>query len=274
VDSTPIICRLDAERKGRNVVPNDPALAFLDALIEDYADEWLTKAMYHYRWSNDEDIDKSARVLPLWHGVSMSDEAYAASVRRFSERQINRLYVVGSNAVTGPVIEASYRRFLEAFESHLKLQPFILGHRPGACDFGVYGQLTQLAGFDPTSMDLTLKIAPRVFAWVGLMEDLSGLEPVDGDWMGLDSVPATLIDLLSEIGRVYPPVMLANARALAIGSDAVETEVDGKPWMQVPFSYQGKCLKWLRAGHEALWDADRATVDKILAGTGCEALFR
>ncbi|MGQ7935401.1 glutathione S-transferase N-terminal domain-containing protein [Paraburkholderia sp. D1E] len=274
VDSTPIICRLDAERKGRNVVPNDPALAFLDALIEDYADEWLTKAMYHYRWSNDEDIDKSARVLPLWHGISMSDEAYAASVRSFSERQISRLYVVGSNAVTGPVIEASYRRFLGAFESHLKLQPFILGRRPGACDFGVYGQLTQLAGFDPTSMELTLKIAPRVFAWVGLMEDLSGLEPVDDDWMSLDSVPATLIDLLGEIGRVYPPVMLANARALAIGSDAVETEVDGKPWMQVPFSYQGKCLKWLRAGHEALWDADRATVDEILAGTGCEALFR
>ena len=273
VDSSPIIRRLDAEREGRNVIPSDPALAFLDFLIEDYADEWLTKAMYHYRWSYDADIDKSARVLPLWHGVSMADETYAASTERFAERQVGRLHVVGSNLVTGPVIEASYRRFLEAFEAHLKHQPFILGHRPGACDFGVYGQLTQLAGFDPTPMDLTLRIAPRVFAWVGLMEDLSGLEPAEADWMNLDSIPATLIGLLNEIGRVYPPVMLANARALEDRSDTVEAKVDGKAWTQTPFPYQGKCLKWLRAEHDELSDPARAAVDKILSGTGCETLF-
>ena len=47
VDSSPQIMRLEAEFGGRSIVPTDPALAFIDALVEDYADEWVTKAMYH-----------------------------------------------------------------------------------------------------------------------------------------------------------------------------------------------------------------------------------
>jgi glutathione S-transferase len=273
VDSTPIIRRLEAEHPGRSVIPTDPGIAFLDALIEDYADEWLTKAMFHYRWAYAEDIDRAGRTLPLWRDYSIPDDVLAERAKMISERQISRLYVVGSNAVTGPVIEASYRRFLETFEAHLTCRRFLLGDRPAASDFAVYGQLTQLALFDPTPMALTAKIAPRVFAWVGLMEDLSGLEPADGDWTRLDAVPETLIALLHEIGRVYPPVMLANAQALVSGAESVEAEVAGQPWRQPPFPYQAKCLQWLRAAHAALPAAARAAVDAVLADTGCEALF-
>ena len=273
VDSTPIIRRLEAERPERSVIPSDPALAFIDALIEDYADEWLTKAMFHYRWSHADDIDRSARILPLWRNVAVSDEIHAALAKAFSERQIGRLHVVGSNPVTGPVIEASYARFLAAFEAHLTHQPFILGQRPGASDFAVFGQLTQLAQFDPTPMALTLKTAPRVFAWVDLMEDLSGLEPAERDWTALDAAPCTLGGLLREIGRVYPPVMLANARALMNGEPSVEAVVDGQAWTQPPFPYQGKCLQTLISEHAALAPAARRAVDAALAGTGCETLF-
>ena len=273
VDSTPIIRRLEEEREGRSVIPADPALAFLDQLIEDYADEWLTKAMFHYRWAYEEDIDRAARVLPCWRGYSVPDAVLAERAKQFADRQIGRLYVVGSNAVTGPVIEASYRRFVEAFEAHLAAQPFILGERPGAGDFAVFGQLTQLAQFDPTPMALTLKIAPRVFAWVSLMEDMSGLEPRDDGWIDLAAPPPTLIAFLKEIGRVYPPVMLANAKALAVGAMSVETEVDGQAWTQPPFAYQAKCLQWLRASRGALPGPARDTIDRLLAETGCQALF-
>src|ERR1700722_19403358 len=145
VDSSPIIRRLDEERKGRAVIPTDPALAFLNELIEDYADEWLTKAMFHYRWAYEDDIEKASQMLPLWQHYAISDQVLAERAGTIGERQIERLYVVGSNLVTGPVIEASYRRFLGAFEAHLTHRPFILGERPASCDFAVYGQLTQLA---------------------------------------------------------------------------------------------------------------------------------
>jgi hypothetical protein len=122
-------------------------------------------------------------------------------------------------------------------------------------------------------MALTLSIAPRVFAWVSLMEDQSGLEPEDGDWTDPEAVAPTLMALLREIGRVYPPVMLANAEALAHGARSLETQVDGEPWTQPPFAYQAKCLQWLQASRGALSPEARVRVDQILIGTGCEALF-
>lgn len=190
-----------------------------------------------------------------------------------AERQISRLYVVGSNDTTAPVIEDSYKRFLDAFKAHLEVQPFLMGQRPGASDFGVYGQLTQLTHFDPTPMEETLKRVPRVFAWVDVVDDCSGVEPVEGDWMTRGNIPATLVDILKEVGRVYVSALLANARALAAGEAEVRTEIDGRALVQQPFPYQGKCLLWLREKYAALSSNDRKCVEGILAGTGCERLF-
>jgi glutathione S-transferase len=272
-DSTPLIRRFEREYEGRSLIPTDPALAFLNELIEDYADEWLTKAMFHYRWAYEADIAKASAILPCWRGFSVPDADLAKAGALFSERQIGRLRYVGSNAVTGPVIEASYRRFVAAFEKHLRAFPFLMGDRPGSCDFAVFGQLTQLAEFDPTPMALTLKLAPRVTAWVGMMEDQSGLEPVAGDWFSTATLPTTLAAILKEIGRVYPPVMLANAKAVAAGASEVTALVDGEVWTQQPFPYQAKCLGWLREARAGLPDAARARVDAILKPAGLGALF-
>lgn len=269
VDSTPIIRRLEREIAGRSVLPADPAIAFLDDLLEDYADEWLTKPMFHYRWHYQDDIERAGEILPRWRNITASEAKIAELKAAFSERQISRLGVVGSSDITAPVIEASYQRFLAAFDTHLQHYPFLMGQRPGSCDFAVYGQLTQLSHFDPTPTALTLKTAPRVFAWVDLTDDLSGLAVADSDWLSRDAIPDTLVALLAEVGRTYVPVMLANARALASGAQQVELEVDGLPWVQQPFAYQGKCVKWLREAWARLGAADQARLTPLLAQTGC-----
>ena len=46
-DSTFQIRELEAMYAGRSVIPSDPVIAFLDYLVEDYADEWATKMMFH-----------------------------------------------------------------------------------------------------------------------------------------------------------------------------------------------------------------------------------
>lgn len=272
-DSSPIIRRLEADYLWRSIIPADPAVAFLDMLLEDYGDEWLTKAMFHYRWVYAPDIKRSAEVIPHWRGLSRPDAEIAADSREFAERQISRLHVVGSNAETGPLIEASYQRFIAALDAHLRDHPYLMGRRPGATDFAVFGQLTQLAQFDPTPMALTLERAPRVYAWTSLIEDLSGEEPGADDWFDAATLPATLTAVLAEVGRSYAPVMLANARAVAAGAATVETTVDGQRWQQQPFPYQAKCVRWLRDAYAALDDTARASVDRALAGTGCEILL-
>ena len=109
---------------------------------------------------------------------------------------------------------------------------------------------------------------------MSVVEDLSGLEVTDADWTPRDAVPDTLRALLAEVGRVYAPFLLANAAALESGAERLECEIDGRPWVQQPFPYQGKCLRWLRESYAALSAPDRMCVDSLLAETGCEVLFR
>jgi glutathione S-transferase len=272
-DSSPIIRRFETAFASRPVIPHDPALAFLDALIEDYGDEWMTKMMFHYRWHFAADIRKSATVLPNWMGRPLSDEELAAMGKAFSDRQISRLRFVGSNEITATTIEDSYKRLLAILDRHLSSHSFALGARPGAGDFGMFGQLTQLAHFDPTPTALASETAPRVVAYSAAIEDLSGLEPEPDHWFDPSALPTTLGDLLAEIGRVYAPLLLANARGVMSGAESVETVIDGRKWVQQPFPYQAKCLNWLRQDYQALDASHRAVIDRALAGTGCEVLF-
>lgn len=273
-DSTPIIRRLEGMFAGRSVRPSNPALALIDAIFEDYGDEWLTKAMFHYRWHYAADIARAAAVLPAWRRSQTPDADLKAAGDQISTRQIERLRYVGSNEKTWDLIEASYVRYLDAMEAHLRELPFLLGRRPGAGDFGMFGQLTQLAAFDPTPMALTLERAPRVYAWTAGMEDQTGLEPTEADWVDPANLPSTVKALLAEVGRVYAPLLIANARAVQAGAEQMEVEIDGKPWVQQPFTYQAKCLMWLREEYAALDAASKATADAALAGTGLEVLFR
>jgi glutathione S-transferase len=273
VDSTPIIRRLEAMYPGRSVIPDDPALAFIDYLLEDFGDEWCTKYMFHYRWYPQADADNAGSLLPLGMDVTLPAQQLAQSKAFFSERQIGRLYVVGSNDTTAPVIDASYRRFLAAMEAHLANQKFLLGNRPGSGDFGIYGQLTQLVGFDPTPRAIAHEVSPRTVAWVDQMADQCGLEPAGEDWLAIERQPGTLKGLLQEVGRVYAPAQLANARAVQAGDKTWECEIDGAAWTQQTFPYQAKCLQWTNERYRSLAAGDRDRVDALLDGTGVESML-
>jgi glutathione S-transferase len=272
-DSTPIIRDLEAIYAGRSVLPDDPAIAFLDYLIEDFGDEWCTKYMFHYRWHPAESADNASARLPLGHNICLDSEEHRRAKEDFARRQIDRLYVVGSNEMTAPVIDRSYQRFLAIMEAHLATQPFILGNRPGVGDFAIYGQLSQLVGFDPTPRAIAHDVSPRAVEWVDLMEDQSGLESDDQAWNDVGDLPDTLRELLKEIGRVYVPAMLRNAAAIAAGESEWETEIDGTTWSQKTFPYQAKCLRWLNQQYDALDVDSRTRVDAALKGTGCERLI-
>ena len=190
------------------------------------------------------------------------------------KRQTGRLDIVGSNPTTAPLIEAAYVRLLGLLDLHLQQHPFLMGARPGTSDFALYGQLTQLAQFDPTSMDVALAVSRRVVAWVGLMEDLSGLEPTEDGWLSADAIPETLINLLVEVGRTYVPLLLANEAALNARTKQVDVVIDGEHWVLQTVAYQGKCLRWLREEFAALSSSDQSLAAQLLDETGCLSLFR
>lgn len=268
LDSTPIIRKLEADHAERSALPSNAVMRFLDYLLEDYADEWLTKAMFHYRWTNAEDIKKAGAIIPFWQHQNMSDQEAKEKATAFANHQISRLGVVGSNDTTGPIIVGSFERFATLLDAHLTDHHYVFGARPSATDFAIMGQLTCLALFDPTSQDWVVENTPRVHAWTSLVEDLSGLDPQEEDWIVSDAIPDTLIALLSEIGRTYVPVMLANAKAVVEGHDTVEAVVDGARWVQTPFPYQAKSVGWIRGAFTELDAKDRNLVRAILGSTG------
>ena len=274
-DSTPILRRFETEFDGRSVIPSDPVLAFLNWLMEDYGDEWLTKSMFHYRWHYEADIKKASSILPRWSNLSASDADIVQLSKYVSDRQIARLTYVGSNEVTKETIENSFKRFLGLLNEHLQIMPYIFGQRPSSADFAIYGQLTCLALFDPTPSAIVAADYPRIYAWVELLEDLSGLAVTDDDsgWLDTTELPETLRQLIIELATLYIPYLELNAEAVLSGAELVDGEVGGRPYQQNPFPYQAKCLRWLGEQYAALSGADKARLAVLTADTGlAEAL--
>ncbi|MDA9044401.1 glutathione S-transferase N-terminal domain-containing protein [Gammaproteobacteria bacterium] len=273
-DSTPIIKRLENEFKERGIIPDDPALAFINYLLEDFGDEWVTKYMFHYRWYCEEDADIAGTILPLVDlAINTPNELHSQYKELIAKRQIDRLWVVGSNDETAELIDLSYRRFLKLMEEHLLVSPFLLGNKPSSSDFSFYGQLTQLVRFDPTPRKLAYEYSSRTVAWVDILEDLSGHDAENTSWTSLEESPDTLKNILKEVGKMYVPALLANADALIKGAEIWEAEIDGALWKQKTFNYQGKCLAWIKEEFNALNKDDKLRVKECLQGTGCEILL-
>ena len=273
-DSTPIIKRLENEFKERGIIPDDPALAFINYLLEDFGDEWVTKYMFHYRWYFEEDADIAGTILPLVDlAINTPNELHSQYKELIAKRQIDRLWVVGSNDETAELIDLSYRRFLKLMEEHLLVSPFLLGNKPSSSDFSFYGQLTQLVRFDPTPRKLAYEYSSRTVAWVDILEDLSGHDVENTSWTSLEESPDTLKNILKEVGKMYVPALLANADALIKGAKIWEAEIDGAMWKQKTFNYQGKCLAWIKEEFDALNKDDKLRVKEYLQGTGCEILL-
>jgi glutathione S-transferase len=273
VDCTPFIRRLERAFQGRSVVPLDPVVALLDRLIEDFADEWVAKAMPHFRWQYALDSDHASDIMPRWTGITASEARLRVRKHRIEDHQGERLRGLGSNDTTGPLIEEGYHRLLALLRAHLQHQPFLFGGRPASADFALYGHLSQLTRFDPTPMAIALQEAPRVVAWVDVMDDLSGLDVDDSQWLGRADAIELATPFLHEIGRTWVPVLRASAEAVDSGTAEVDAEVEGLPWVQFASRHHARCLEALRAAHARVALADRAALDDVFARTGCAPLF-
>ncbi len=265
-DSTPLIYDLEARHTERSVIPPDPAHAFIAHLIEDFADEWVTKAMFGYRWLEEVDQIQMSRWLAfdaMKGGGLATSQGYA---EQFRARQVGRMAIVGCTVENFPLIEASTRAILGALETHVVDQHCLFGTRPSMAEFGMYGQLSQL-GVDPTAQAMMRKDFPYSFRWLLHIDDMSG---ITGDWDQADAPFAPIITAwLQQVGEIYMPFLLANAAAVAAGEDSFHIAAMGLPYTQGVFKYQVKCLADLRARYAALDAKARARIDPLLAQTGC-----
>jgi glutathione S-transferase len=267
-DSTPILERFEAAHPEPSIFPADPVAAFVSALLEEFGDEWGNKWMFHYRWARDVDQLCSAGRIAGAMMPDASDEQHAGMTAQIRDRMVKRVWFVGSSEQTAPQIEDSFREAIAQLDAHLSTRPYLFGARPAFGDFGLFAQLYE-AWTDPTPGALIEGRAPRVLDWLHRM-----LWPrAEGEFEPWQSLEPTLLPFLErQVGRLFLPWTVANAAAIAAGSEEFSVELAGKTWTQKPQKYHAKSLQALRAKYAAT-GSDRALA-AVLERAGCLAALR
>jgi glutathione S-transferase len=267
-DSTPIIDAMEKLFPEPSIHPDDPVARFVSALMEEFGDEWGNKWMFHYRWARDVDQISSAGRIARMRGPSADEEKHATFAAQVRARMVDRVWFVGSNAVTAPQIEAGFFSMLEMLDAHLAARPYLFGGRPAYGDFGLWGQIYEM-WTDPTAGALIGGGAPHVLEWVHRML-WPKAEGTFESWPGL--APTLMPILQQQIGAQFMPWTCANEKALGEAKEEFSVTLGDKVWTQKPQKYHARSLAMLRAKYAAI--VDRAALDRVLEAAGCLAGLR
>ena len=267
-DSTPIIEQMEKLYPEPSIHPDDPVASFISALIEEFGDEWGNKWMFHYRWTRDVDQIASAGRLARLRAPKASEQEHAAVAGQVRARMVDRVWFVGSNAVTAPQIEAGFLDMLGLLDRHLSTRPYLFGGRPAFGDFGLWGQFYELWK-DPTTGAVIESDAPHVLDWVHRMLWPRAQGPFEA-WSTLE--PTLMPILKTQVGRQFMPWTLANEKALKEAKEEFSVMLGDKNWTQKPQKYHARSLGMLRAKYAAV--ADKTALAPVLEAADCLAGLR
>ena len=108
---------LERRHPDRSIIPEDPSVAVLAYLIEDMADEWVTKMMFHYRWDLEIDQQYSSRLIISANTPGLRGEALSEAAEVIRRRQVSRMSLVGCTPKNKPIIEKSFHEILAILDS-------------------------------------------------------------------------------------------------------------------------------------------------------------
>ena len=257
-DSTPLIKLINDRYTERTTTPDDPVLAFLCELLEDFADEWLNKMMFYYRFRYNGIYN--SRFLLLATNPSMDERELEEFAKMFENRQIrvlSKLICVDDKCCQ--FLEKEYLRTIKILDALLSQSSFLFGTRPSSADFAFFGQFSQLVITDPTPSKLASENGFRLRPWCELMEDLSGMDLSTKNWLERHILKTSKPqqDLLQEVNNIYLPMLNANFMAFKNGKNEFSVILKGVQWKQNINKYHVKCLHNLCNSYKSLTSEDK-----------------
>lgn len=209
-DTTPMIQWLEEQYGGVPVIPDDPALAFIALLMEDYADEWLWRPAMWWRW-----VPMASRLALGWIiGSEIIEQRLGRSAGWFFAKRQQREWLWDDGVDKDnehQVRDMLYREF-EFLEPLFEKQPFILGSHPSVADYGYFASMFRHFGNDPDPAEVMRMEAPNTYEWLARLwnakQSRLGNQPQwlwpEGDhWQ----------PLLDRIANDYLPYLRQNANA-------------------------------------------------------------
>jgi len=270
-DTTPTIAWLEQAHPAPAFVPQDPALAFVALLVEDYADEWLWRPAMWWRW--EPVATRHALGRRVAENLDFPLLPRAVVARLFPLRQ-RRLWLWGDGMHRGnaDAIRNLYLDELDFLESVLAQQPFLLGSRPSMADFGYFGPMFRHFGNDPDPAEIMRRRAPAVYQWLARI--WRGRRPAfdtppQWHWPTHGADGPDWSPLLRRLLGDYLPYLRANAEAYRDGRRRFD-------WQGQSLSLRGSrthryrvwCHQQLQRCYRALADADQARVNALFAPIG------
>lgn len=192
-DTTPLIEALEADQPEPSATPADPSLGFLACVLEEYADSWLAKAVFHYRWSRKKDQKIAAQRAIDEYYTQSPPEDRKASEDRAIETMTGQLKLMQVDGDLGDVVEKSFKKFVKLLDDHLRKHLFIFGDRPSIADFAIAGQLIQMMK-DPTPAKIIEKDGEFVAKWCEFMS----APTASGPFAAFDDLKETLAPIFAD----------------------------------------------------------------------------
>lgn len=268
-ESTRMLFALEAAQPEPSATPEDPALAALSLILEDYGDEWLNKCMFQQRWGNKPDRDQAGLRALVQLSGGKRPRAWKKPSVQIAERMADRLPLVGASAENRPVLDASWRRFAELLNAHLKQHLFIFGGRPAFADFSLAAQFQQML-LDPTPSEWLKDRAPFITAWCENMDD----PKAGGPFADMTALEPTLAPLFAEeVGKTYLPWTKANAETVRAGEDKVSVDVDASTFAQSVQKHAAEAFNAVDR-HVSRTLKESPELESFLSAADCLQVFR
>lgn len=279
-DTTVIIDHFESTASGPSVYPATPRQRLAALLLESFGDEWLVIPAMHYRWHyNEEWVYGEFGKAALPGGTP--EEQYAIGKQRGTMFK-GFVPMLGINKATVPAIEASYEALLADLDAHFARHSFLFGTRPSIGDYGLIGPLYAHNYRDPKSGELMKRLAPNVAHWV---EQMIAPEPLSGEFMADDEVPATLLPILQRMMREQLPYLQSVAQLLAAwapgnqGAEVpralgmVDFTIEGVTGQRAALPFSLWMLQRALDYFASLEGEDRAAVEAMLKECAGEAIM-
>jgi glutathione S-transferase len=250
------------------LTPADPTLRFLAHLLEDAGDEMLWRPALYYRWAFAEDAQlMSSRIA---RGM-LRDLHLPLTLRRWIALNRQRRIYLRQDGVTAnnsTAIEALYSDALQAMEQALEAQPFLLGARPCAADFGFFGSMFRHFFSDPTAAAIMREHAPRTMLWVARLWAARPADLGPAAW----KITAHAEGLLKLAAATHLPYCAANAAAFASGQKHVEFTDRGAEFRTLVSPYRVWCLNRLQREFANLNAESRVELGRLLGHAAVQVL--
>lgn len=259
-DSTPIMSYLEQTHAIPTATLADAAQNFLSYALEEAADEWLVKAMFHYRWNYEADrLDASMRIASASVAADVDPSAYAEKIAAFL---MTRREPLGCTSANADALEAQLDETALRLDQHLAEQAFIFGNTLSFADFGLASMFFQLLS-DPTPRARLAKLG-HIHRWVdAVMSGATHATNTAQEWSAFSSTLVPFIEHL--LLHTYLPWARANASHAANG-EHFTVHIQGHELSQTAQKYPAKSWLTLQSRWHALSDGDRDRADSYLNG--------